>query len=117
VNNNPTTTEALKAILLAELIKIIRIIEGLATSRKFWALVASLTTVWNNQHSGAITVEAATWLTVTALGAYAAATGLENIGDTKPVTTITETTKTTPSAGTTTTVAVESVTPTPASKS
>jgi len=117
VNNNPTTTEALKAILLAELIKIIRIIEELITSRKFLALVGSLITVWRNQSTGAYSVETATWMTVTALGVFIGAIGLENIGDTKPVTTITETTKTTPSAGTTTTVAVESVTPTPASKS
>lgn len=52
---------------------------GILRSRKFWAMVAALATVWTAYFAapGSITVAQAVQTTVAALAAYAIGTGLE----------------------------------------
>lgn len=51
--------------------------KALLKSRKFWALVAGLSTIWGGYASGGIPLQHAIDLTIGALSAYAIGTGLE----------------------------------------
>ena len=52
-------------------------IQQLLRSRKFWALIASLVTVWGGYYTGGITLLEAVQSTVAALGLYSVGTGLD----------------------------------------
>jgi len=51
-------------------------LKDLLQSRKFWALVASLVTVWGGYFSGGVTLLEAIQATVAALGAYSIGTAI-----------------------------------------
>lgn len=53
-------------------------LQALLGSRKFWALVISLTAIWTAVANGAMTVTDAINATVAALGLYSVGTGLDN---------------------------------------
>lgn len=54
--------------------KVIRLFQ----SRKFWALIVSLTAIWTAVYMGAMTVPEAINATVAALAAFSIGTGIED---------------------------------------